>query len=234
MASSFVIATLCVAGLALWADFKSWKRSGTGGTPPTFSGYLRIRRWGLYLFCKRQNLLDSSSISSRGPEYLSSKSIPLRSGTHPKLTRWTLPQRQHSEPITPDAFTTLSTLMQDFANTRPYSSCITTAPSKTEGGTGHAIYVNSDVDTINPVAHKIFYELAHVHPSDNSLHVYVSSRDAKTVIEKGWGQMFPVTWLAPESWIMVYAPRDGNEVKVVREIVRAAICFAVGQELRDE
>jgi hypothetical protein len=123
--------------------------------------------------------------------------------------------------------------MHTFANTQPYSTYIETRPSKTEGGTGPAIYVKPDVKTINPVAHKIFYEVAHVHPKDNSLHVYVSPRDARTVIEKGWGQRFPVTWLAPPSWIMVYAPRDAKEVEVVKEIVRAAVCFAVGTGVSD-
>lgn len=121
--------------------------------------------------------------------------------------------------------------MHEFANTPAYSSHIETRPSKTEGGTGPAIYVKSDVKNINPVAHKIFYEIAHVHPSDNSLHVYVSPQDAKLVMKRGWAQRFPVTWLAPPSWIMVYAPRTEDEVEVVKEIVRAAVCFATGENL---
>jgi hypothetical protein len=135
------------------------------------------------------------------------------------------------EKISPEAASSLQNLMQEFASTAPYSSYIETRPSKTEGGTGPAIYVNPDVKTINPAAHKIFYELAHVHPSENSLHVYVSPRDAKLVMKRGWGQRFPVTWLAPPSWMMVYAPRTEEEVEVVREIVRAAVCFAVGENL---
>jgi hypothetical protein len=118
--------------------------------------------------------------------------------------------------------------MHEFANTAAYSKYIETRPSKTEGGTGPAIYVKPDIKTINPVAHKIFYEVAHVHPAENSLHVYVSPQDAKLVMKRGWGQRFPVTWLAPPSWIMVYAPRNEEEVEIVREIVRAAVCHAVG------
>jgi hypothetical protein len=207
---------------------------GTGGTPPTLQGYLKIRRWGLYLLYKQQNLLDPSPISDTGNSYIKPARIPERNGIPPQLTRWTLPQRQHLQPITPDASSTLHSLMHTFANTQPYSTYIETRPSKTEDGTGPAIYVKPDVKTINPVAHKIFYEVAHVHPKDNSLHVYVSPRDARTVIEKGWGQRFPVTWLAPPSWIMVYAPRDAEEVEVVKEIVRAAVCFAVGTGVSDE
>ena len=127
----------------------------------------------------------------------------------------------------------LNNLMQTFASTAPFSEYIETRPSKTEGGTGPAIYVKPAVKTINPVAHKIFYEVAHVHPADHSLHVYVSPTDAKTVVGRGWGQRFPVTWLAPPSWIMVYAPRDERELEVVKEIVRAAVCHAVGMEVSD-
>jgi len=121
--------------------------------------------------------------------------------------------------------------MREFANTKAYSEYIETRPSKTEGGTGPAIYVKPDVKTINPVAHKIFYEVAHVHPAENSLHVYVSPQDARLVMKRGWGQRFPVTWLAPPSWIMVYAPRNEEEVETVREIVRAAVCHAVGMNV---
>jgi hypothetical protein len=30
---------------------------------------------------------------------------------------------------------------------------------------------------------------------------------------------------------MVYAPRNEEEVEIVREIVRAAVCFAVGKDV---
>lgn len=91
--------------------------------------------------------------------------------------------------------------------------------------------MNKDVGTINPNAHKIFYEVAHVHPSENSLHAYLSPRDARVVIEKGWALRFPVDWIAPASWVMVFAPRNGSEVEVVEEIVKAAVQFAVGKRL---
>ncbi len=78
----------------------------------------------------------------------------------------------------------------------------------------------------------MFYEVAHVHPQDNSLHVYLSPQDAKVVLTREWGQRFPVEGMAPPSWIMVYAPRNEEEMEVVREIVRAAVCFAVGRNVQ--
>lgn len=103
--------------------------------------------------------------------------------------------------------------------------------SETEGGDGPAIHVNSDVSTINPHAHKIFYEFAYVHPQDSSLHVYLSPRNARMALMNCRGQRFPISWIAPASYIMVYAPKHEDEVDVECEIVRAAICFAVRKEL---
>ncbi|CAN9372656.1 unnamed protein product [Alternaria alternata] len=222
MSAQYILAGIAAAGLAFWYDFKSWQSFGTGGTPPTLEGYIKIRRWGLYLLYTRQNLLDASPIPDSGTSYIKPQKVPNRVGRRPGLTRWTLPQRQFPEKITPGASATLHNLMREFADAKAYSKYIETGPSKTEGGTGSAIYVKPDVKTINPVAHKIFFEVAHVHPAENSLHVYVSPQDAKLVMKRGWGQRFPVTWLAPPSWIMVYAPRNEDEVEIVREIVRAA------------
>ncbi|KAF2628601.1 hypothetical protein BU25DRAFT_409639 [Macroventuria anomochaeta] len=233
MVSNWIIAASTAAVLAFYYDFKSWQSYGTGGTPPTLQGYLKIRRWGLYLLYKRQNLLDPSPIPDTGVSYIKPGKVPERPGLPPSITRWTLPQRQYPQPITKGALTELNNLMQTFASTASYSEYIETRSSKTEGGTGPAIYVKPNVKTINPVAHKIFYEVAHVHPKENSLHVYVSPKDAKTIVSRGWGQRFPVTWLAPPSWIMVYAPRNERELEVVKEIVRAAICHAVGMEVSD-
>ncbi|EUC43573.1 hypothetical protein COCMIDRAFT_38510 [Bipolaris oryzae ATCC 44560] len=232
MASRYLLAGITAAGLIFWYDFKSWQ--STGGTPPTLQGYLKIRRWGLYLLYSRQNLLDPSPIPDSGESYLKPEKVQNRQGPRPGLTRWTLPQRQVPENITAGASAALHNLMQEFASTAPYNEYIDTRPSKTEGGTGPAIYVKEGVKTINPVAHKIFYEVAHVHPAENSLHVYVSPQDAKLVMKRGWGQRFPVTWIAPPSWIMVYAPRNEDEVEIVREIVRAAVCHAVSMNIYED
>lgn len=57
--------------------------------------------------------------------------------------------------------------------------------------------------------------------------MYLAPKDARAVIKAGWGMRFPVTWIAPASWTMVFAPRDEGELKVVKEIVRAGVEFAV-------
>lgn len=58
--------------------------------------------------------------------------------------------------------------------------------------------------------------------------------DAKTVLEAGWGERHPIArggWFerfVPGGFVMVYAPRDDNEIKAVLQIVRAAAWFVGG------
>ncbi|KAF2130379.1 hypothetical protein P153DRAFT_395800 [Dothidotthia symphoricarpi CBS 119687] len=225
--------SVSLLGLAFYYDFTIWQNFGTGSTPPTLKSYLKIRRWGLYLLSHCQNLRDPSPIPNTGPSYINAEKVPHRAGVRPKLTRWTLPQRQFPVEITPRAKAMLHGMMSGFASASPYAMYIDAAPSKAEGDAGEAIYVRQDVEGMNPDARKTFYEVAHVHPSGNSLHVYVSPADARLVMERRWGERFPVGWLALPSWMMLYAPRNEDEVSVVREIVRAGVCFAVGRELKE-
>ncbi|KAF2812359.1 uncharacterized protein BDZ99DRAFT_461080 [Mytilinidion resinicola] len=211
---------LLVAG-----DYLQWKSLGTGGTPPTIQGYGRMRKMGLWRFFYGDDLKDASPLSKEGPTYLDGP-VPKREGGRAKGSRWTMPQRQIAEPITPEALERLATLMHRLSAQHP--KLLSYGLSKTEGGTGHAIYANPDLPTVNPDAHKIRYEVAHVHPSENSLHVYASPADAREVVEAEWGERFPVSWIAPASWIMVYAPRNEEEVEVVERIVRAAVGWNTG------
>jgi hypothetical protein len=70
-------------------------------------------------------------------------------------------------------------------------------------------------------------EIAHTHLEDSSLHVFMSDRDARKVIEANWGQRFPPLNF-PSGWIMVYAPMNNTEVDIVEQIVRAAATWITG------
>jgi hypothetical protein len=75
-------------------------------------------------------------------------------------------------------------------------------------------------------------EFAHLHPDpDQSLHVMVPEALAERLIADGWGELHPVArmGLLPLTAIMVYAPRDEEEVAVVARIVAASHAFALGQ-----
>lgn len=221
-----VVATISAAVVILfwgWTiqDYYAWVAFGSGGTPPTFRGYLRMTKFRIQQFFRPRNLYDISSISSDGASYLKGNLKP-RGRPRPRITRWTMPQRHLPEPIDPQAGIRLHTLMRAVQSKRP--DLLRVAPSKTEGGTTDGVYAREDLSTLNPVAKNKFidHEIAHVHPADNSLHVWLSGPDAKEVIEKGWGQRFVLDYV-PEGWTMVYAPRTYNEVDVIEEIVNAGV-----------
>ncbi|KAE8167648.1 fungal-specific transcription factor domain-containing protein [Aspergillus tamarii] len=123
----------------------------------------------------------------------------------------------------------LFNLMKNFHSQYPH--LLRLDLSKTESGTADAIYARSESPTCNPEAAAVGYEIAHAHPADNSLHVLLSAADARTVIEAAWGRRFAVPSMVPLGWIMVYAPRNSEEVELVSQIIRAAIQWTSGMKL---
>lgn len=88
-------------------------------------------------------------------------------------------------------------------------------------------------------AHVARGEVGHIHP-DFSLHLYLSPADARVVIEKGWAEKHRLS--KPESalvknmfhladtYLMVYGPRDVEEVEVVSVILRNSVRYMTGCE----
>ena len=189
---------------------------------------LRLRR--ILLFGK-DNLTDASSLSSAGPSYLDSSAVPVRKGPRPPLQSRVMPQRQipyNQKFVEVGVEDRMRDLVATFAAKHP--DILQLRPSKTEGGSTDAIYAKASLDTLNPLT-KTFpilgTEIAHVHPAESSLHLWLTERDAKTVIERGWAQRFPLSFV-DKGWIMVYSPRTMSEVDVVESIVKAAIRNVTG------
>jgi hypothetical protein len=80
-----------------------------------------------------------------------------------------------------------------------------------------------------PAAFLIDREFAHVHPSpDHSLHAMLPPDLAAEAISAGWAEMHPVArmGLIPPTAVMLYAPRDEEELAVIEGLVRASHAFA--------
>ncbi|KIW90652.1 uncharacterized protein Z519_08435 [Cladophialophora bantiana CBS 173.52] len=217
-------------------DFHAWKSFGTGGTPPTWAGYWRMTKIRLnrMLLFGKDDLCDPSPLSSSGPKYLDPAAIPRREGPRPAIMARTMPQRQVPYKAgTADAGVEerVRTMMASLAAKHP--SILDLRPSKTEGGSTDAIYAKPALETLNDKARDnklLGTEIAHAHPSDGSLHVWLSEADAKTVVEKGWGMRFPLKFI-DRGWAMVYAPRTMAEADVVERIVQAGIAWVSGVEV---
>lgn len=193
------------------------------------SGYWRMTKIRINHALSSNNLLDPTSLNKDGPSYLVSP-LPKRSRSRPKIIARTMPQRQVPEPIDSETKTRLHTLMRDIASAHP--DILEVKPSHTEGKSTDGLYARPDTSTLNPVARDklLNHEIAHAHPAENSLHVWLSEPDARVVIEAGWGQRFPLTFVH-KGWTMVYAPMNMNELETVERIVKAGIAWITGVDI---
>ena len=74
-------------------------------------------------------------------------------------------------------------------------------------------------------------EFAHLHPpTDGSLHMILPPDIVDAVIANGWAERHPLAgkYGLPANIVMVYGPRDEEELTVVADLVRASHGFASG------
>nr|POE71856.1 hypothetical protein CFP56_11732 [Quercus suber] len=225
-----MVATGLLAGTAwLYYDYVAWKEFGTGGTPANISGYLEITKFRIQRAISGDDLKDASGLSSEGPSYLTSD-LPRREGAPPRIISRTLPQRQYPAKTQLDQSThdDLHGLPKKYAE--QLSDLLRLDKSATEGRTTDAIYAKAAhrQGSTDPV---LGDEIAHVHPAENSLHVWLSHADAKKVVTAGWGERFPLASLGmvDSGWTFVYAPRTASEVGVIEEIIKAGIGHLTGK-----
>ncbi|EPQ60210.1 hypothetical protein GLOTRDRAFT_134934 [Gloeophyllum trabeum ATCC 11539] len=228
LARSPIAALACTAALlgAIWAirDYREWKNFGTGGTPPNLSGYWRITKLRMVRLFQRRNLRDPAPLEVKAAPTLL-EDIPARKGGRPQILPRPLPQRQKPEPIPPKTKARLLTLMNKMHS--EYPELLVLRKSQTEGGSTDAIYVKPDLLNRSSDSSILKLEVAHAHPQDASLHLLLSPADAAEVIKAEWGERFPLSYV-PDGWIMVYAPRDDEELEIVEKIVRASVKYATG------
>ncbi|MFT5376111.1 MAG: hypothetical protein ACI906_002945 [Candidatus Latescibacterota bacterium] len=79
-------------------------------------------------------------------------------------------------------------------------------------------------------------EFGHSHrPEDGSMHLRLPATVSRIVFERGWGILHPfsavVTGQKEVTYIMVYGPRDDDELAAVWAIVQASYAFARGLNL---
>jgi hypothetical protein len=184
----------------------------------------------LFYAWTQEDFCDPSPLSIEGPSYLELSTT--REGPRPKIMARTMPQRQVPEPMDEELNKELHSLVHKYGIT--YFHFLEVKPSHTEGKSTDGLYARPQGTTLNPLTEKqlLQTEIAHVHPSDNSLHVWLSQPDARKVVEKGWGQRFPLKFVHP-GWVMVYAPRTKEELAEIEKIVKAGIAWVSGVTVED-
>lgn len=222
-----------ILGFATWLyrDYTAWIDFGTGGTPANVSGYLRISKFRVLRAFSGGDLKDASTLSQTGPSYLSN-TLPRREGQPPRIIERTLPQRQYpaKTPLDKAAYDRLHALPKKYAD--QLSDALKLDKSVTEGRTTDAIYA---LPAHRHGAHDkvLGDEIAHVHPAENSLHVWLTEADTYKAVSAGWGERFPLASLGMVNagWTFLYAPRNMEEVAVIEDIFKAGIGHLTGKRL---
>lgn len=228
-------------------DYLAWLALGPGGIPQTPKGYLHICL--LRPFALRNPLAPPRLSPTLHPRdgfltssTTSSSSLPYRPGPRP-VVQGIAPHRQTTQTGNATTYEALTSHLASIVDTHAHS---------------HGLYADTSCFEKHSVG--IFCapgfcfratckgEVCHAHPSDGSLHLTLHPADVRVVLEKGWGQRHPMAreeegcwWWAlvkrwysavPSGFVMIYAPRDEEEVAAVLEIVRAAVGWVSGKGLK--
>ncbi len=212
----------------IYKDYSAFLGLGPGGTPSTFPGYLRI--CFLRLFALKDPYTPTPIPSILHPHSCYLHGMPKRLGPRPQVAG-IAPHRQTTQKSSSATFAALSSEIAKMADLHSERLCVGTSCFETHG-TG--LFSKT---TLNRTCNG---EICHAHAIDGSLHMTLHPADAALILERGWGERHPLAkggWLTrfvPPTFLMVYAPRDELELKIVLEIIRAAAWWVSGQILWEQ
>ncbi|KAI4600190.1 hypothetical protein KJ359_001293 [Pestalotiopsis sp. 9143b] len=226
---SFITLICTVVPLLLYInnDFKNYLNLGPGGTPATFHGYLTINWFRLWALRDPFTPPPSDPASYPGVGVLKKSPLPQRRGPRPTVVG-IAPQRQVDQPGSEECYLALREALQSHGSRHSEDIGLGTSCFEKHG---------LGLFARRPVNNTCMGEICHVHSSDHSLHMNLHPDDVREVLTKGWGQRHPLAWRGrwlrmpvPRQFVMVYAPRTMDEVRVVCRIIEAAGWWVMAKE----
>lgn len=152
--------------------------------------------------------------------------LPQREGKRP-LTTKTLPHRQISDTIRPDLYKKLTEMVFSLPLVKEEMSLLSSQESK-------ALWIDEHIKSARREILFEGLEFAHIHsPQEGSLHLILPNSWAKEVVEKGWGELHPLYEIGFYShpFVLIYAPRNVDELLIVYEIVLISYLYAIGEKI---
>ncbi|RFU34230.1 hypothetical protein B7463_g2185, partial [Scytalidium lignicola] len=221
----------------VYLDYKAWYNLGISGVSHNFRGWLL--QTILQLIAKETlnpEYFDEPAVIAQAGKYgdnsfLKEEDVPQREPPRPVVGYWTVPQRQLNQNpseemkervrvyIKSTASASQGTLFPASSNLEPSAAALFLSPSK--DANSQPVYPH------NP-ARKVKGEIGHIHDADGSLHVSLAPKDAKLVIERGWGQRHSLVRMFHPGYMMIYGPRNEEEIAVVEKIIDAGARFMSG------
>ncbi|KAJ7034940.1 hypothetical protein C8F04DRAFT_1099558 [Mycena alexandri] len=153
-----------------------------------------------------------------------------RRGTRPETGWHCVPHRQLDRLPSEEIAKRLDAVFEKHTDANPTLVQIAVSPhEKLHPG----MIIHPDIPSPHKDAEQALREIAHIHPTDHSLHVILSPADSKTAIDLGWAERHPLSGVSrilplPNNYLLVYAPRDDEELEVVERIIVASIGYMTG------
>ena len=176
-AMRLVAAIIAALASAIWArrDYRGWRALGPGGLPPTWRGWLRTTGWRL----RTRNPLCLRPLRARqgSPgDVVALADLPRRPGRRPRVAPHPVPHRQLTAHA-PEAVRASLRAAFDARVTRD-AARLGYALSHFEGN-NQAVTLHGRFCR-HADARATHGEVAHIHPSDGSMHMVLSASDAAT------------------------------------------------------
>lgn len=149
--------------------------------------------------------------------------LPKRSGSRPRTTP-TNPHTQLEQNPAHEVVEELARKVFALPDVQERPSAISVPGAR-------ALWLSEDVQSGPKEAFMIGREFAHIHPMpDGSLHAALPPKVAQEAMEKGWAEQHPVARMGyiPQNVVMIYAPRDAEEIEVAAGLVVEAYRYAGG------
>lgn len=219
------LVVLVATGGWVWTDYRAWLELGPGGVPYNFYGWLQVTRFRLDM----HDPLDSSRFDARiglPGDVATLENLPPRAGTRPRIDPHPIPHRQRDQFGTDATRQAQKAMFDRTVAGRPdvlmYRKSV--FELRNDG-----VFLR-DPAKANPTA-KAESEVGHIHPSDGSMHMTLSPSDAKRVIALGWGELHGLSGAEggrlPATYMMLYSPRNADELVATERILQAAVAFEV-------
>lgn len=151
--------------------------------------------------------------------------LPRREGTRPSTTPTNPHTQLDQQPANSEPREALKSIVFSLDGVEERPSIISVPGAR-------ALWLRDDVDAGPSDAFMIEREFAHLHPApDYSLHMALPPDVVESVFRQGWGELHPVAarGLIPQTSVMIYAPRDVDEVEIVARLVETSWRYARGE-----
>lgn len=156
---------------------------------------------------------------------IAARALPMRRGTQPRTTP-TNPHTQLDQQPEGDG-------MRERLAARLFAlPDVEEKPTMISVPGARALCLNEEVPAGPRDAFMVGREFAHLHPGmDQSLHAALPTEMATAAVESGWAELHPVArrGLIPPTTVMLYAPRDEEELDVVYGLVLSSYTYAGGR-----